>query len=142
MYKLYIDNNVPLYDPRLPAEQNVRDARVHLALNEPGSLSFTIDKTHPYNAEVVELATVTLYEDDEILYMGRVIREVQDFDGSRLIETEGLLATLNDSYIEPFDFRQSGEDKVKKFMFHIIIHCAFSIHDLLQKRHIPNCPSQ
>lgn len=115
MYKLYIDNNVPLYDPRLPADHNVRDARVRLALNEPGSLSFTIDKTHPYNAEVVELATVTLYDDDEILYMGRVIREVQDFDGSRLIETEGLLATLNDSYIEPFEFTSSS-DQIQSFL--------------------------
>ena len=46
MYQLNF-NGVQLYDPRLE-ELTIRDPSVHLAVDEAGSLSFTIDHDHPF----------------------------------------------------------------------------------------------
>jgi len=45
-----------------------------------------------------------LQEDGVTIYRGRVTKDTKDFNNSREIETEGLLACLNDSVIAPFAF--------------------------------------
>lgn len=112
MYQIKYDSSI-LYDPR-DDELSLRDVDIHLAAGEPGSLSFTIDNDHPAAGQLAKLlGTLELSQEGNTLYRGRIIRDENDFYNSRRVETEGLLAALNDSIVEPFsfpdDFKQNTE---------------------------------
>lgn len=109
MYTLLF-NNLILYDPRDDAKV-IRDPAVHLSVGEPGSLSFTIDKDHQAVGRLTKMKGVLELQDDGVpIYRGRIVRDVEDFNLSRTIESEGLLACLNDSIVPPFDFPADYED--------------------------------
>ncbi len=93
-----------LYDPR-DDSLLIREPDVRLAIGEPGSLAFTVDADHPHVSQLQKLrGTVELLQDGSPIYRGRILRDERNWDNSRRIETEGLLAGLNDSIIPPFDF--------------------------------------
>lgn len=103
MYQLYFDQ-YPLYDPR---EESliIQAPDVHLAVGEAGEVSFVIGPGHPYVDRLTRMkGTVKLLADGRPIFRGRIRKDTRDFDLSREIEAEGLLACLNDSYIPPFDF--------------------------------------
>lgn len=105
MYQLYFDN-LPIYDPRVE-ELLVREPEVHLAVGEAGEISFIIDDDHPNASHLTKLkGTMELRADGRPIFKGRIIRDTRDFNLSRQIEVEGLLACLNDSIIPPFNFPQ------------------------------------
>lgn len=105
MYQIYFDG-LPIYDPRgEDLGLIVRSPSCRLAVGEAGELSFTLDADHPNAAALTKLkGVVELRADGVPIYKGRIRAESQAFDLSRVIETEGLLACLNDSIIPPFDF--------------------------------------
>lgn len=103
MYQLNF-NGFQLYDPRLEA-LTIRDVSVHLAVDEAGSLSFTIDHDHPFVGQLTRLkGRLELLADGLPIFRGRILSDVQNFDLSRTVEAEGQLACLNDSIVPPFDF--------------------------------------
>lgn len=103
MYQVKFDNNI-LYDPR-DGVLTIREPDIHLAAGEPGSMSFTIDSDHPYIGSLTKLVgNIELLQDGDVIYRGRIISDEKDFYNSRRVETEGLLAALNDSVIPPFVF--------------------------------------
>lgn len=103
MYQIKF-NNAIIYDPRLD-DRIIRGPAVHLAAGEPGSLDFTIDSDHPAVSQLTKMiGTLELLQDGDTIYRGRIIRDKKDFYNSRRVETEGLLASLNDSIIPPFSF--------------------------------------
>ena len=103
MYQIFFNGN-PIYDPRAE-ELIIRDPDCHLAVGSSGELAFTIDDDHPYIHTLTKLKGVLeLRADGRAIYKGRIRKDTQDFNLSRRIETEGLLACLNDSVIPPFNF--------------------------------------
>ena len=103
MFTLTYEGQV-LYDPRSP-DLYIRDPSVHLAVDEAGSLSFTIDAEHPYLSYLQTLkGRLELKSDDDVIYRGRILSDTQNFDLSRDIVSEGQLACLNDSIVAPFEF--------------------------------------
>ncbi len=103
MYQVFFDQ-YPLHDLRDPALV-LREPDVHLAVGEAGSVSFVIDPDHPYADKLTRLrGRVKLKADGRQLFMGRIRKDTRDFNLSRSIEVEGLLACLNDSIIPPFNF--------------------------------------
>ena len=109
MYQLNF-NGFQLYDPRLE-ELTIRDVSVHLAVDEAGSLSFTIDNTHPFAGQLTRLkGRLELLADGLPIFRGRILSDTQGFDLERTIEAEGQLACLNDSIVPPFDFPADYED--------------------------------
>lgn len=105
MYQILFDGH-PIYDPRgTDLGLIVRNPDCHLAVGEAGSLSFTIDPSHPYAQNLTKLKGVLeLRADGVTIYKGRIYKDSRDFNMSRVIESEGLLACLNDSLIAPYDF--------------------------------------
>lgn len=103
MYTVHY-NGLLLHDPRAAAYM-IRDPYVHLAVGEPGSMSFVIDADHP-SAEGLSFMTgaVELRDGGQPIFRGRITRDTKNFDLSRSIETEGLLACLNDSIIPPYNY--------------------------------------
>lgn len=109
MYQLNF-NGFQLYDPRLE-ELTLRDVSVHLAVDEAGSMSFTIDHDHPFVGQLTRLkGRLELLADGLPIFRGRILSDVQNFDLSRTVEAEGQLACLNDSVVPPFDFPADYED--------------------------------
>ena len=103
MYQIFF-NGYPLYDPRDP-ELLIREPDIHLAVGEAGEVNFTIDADHPYADKLTRLKGVLeLKADGRRIYKGRIRKDTRDFYLSREVESEGLLACLNDSIIPPFDF--------------------------------------
>lgn len=107
MYQILFDG-LPIYDPRgADLGLVIRDPSCHLAVGEAGELGFTIDPDHPYAKDLTKLKGVLeLRAEGVTIYRGRIRKDAQNFDLSRNIETEGLLACLNDSLIAPFEFPQ------------------------------------
>jgi hypothetical protein len=105
MYQLKYKNYI-LYDPRLSDEKLiVRDPSVKLAVSKAGEMSFTVDAEHPYLSNLRRMSgLVELLDGTFPIYRGRITSDIKDFYGAHKIETEGIMAVLNDSIIPPFNF--------------------------------------
>lgn len=105
MYQLKYKNYI-LYDQRLADEKLiVRDPSVKLAVSKAGEMSFTVDAEHPYLSNLRRMSgLVELLDGTFPIYRGRITRDIKDFYGAHKIETEGIMAVLNDSIIPPFNF--------------------------------------
>lgn len=105
MYQLKYKNYI-LYDPRLADEKLIiRDPSVKLAVSKAGEMSFTVDAEHPYLSNLRRMSgLVELLDGTFPIYRGRITSDIKDFYGAHKIETEGIMAALNDSIIPPFIF--------------------------------------
>ena len=100
-YKDYILHDMRLADEKLI----VRDPSVKLAVSKAGGMSFTVDAEHPYLSNLRRMSgLVELLDGTFPIYRGRITSDTKDFYGAHKIETEGIMAVLNDSIIPPFNF--------------------------------------
>lgn len=75
-----------IYDPRIP-ELTIRDVSVHLAVDEAGSMSFTVDQDHPFAGQLTRLkGRLELLSDGLPIFRGRILSDTQNLDLSRTIE--------------------------------------------------------
>ena len=96
MYQIYCDGEL-LYDPR-QKEYLVGDPTLELAVNTSGTLSFSMPPTHPAYDKIRKLKSViTLYQDGEWVFSGRVLNDEKNFYNIKQISVEGELGYLNDS---------------------------------------------
>ncbi len=111
MYQLKYKNYI-LYDPRLADEKLIiRDPSVKLAVSKAGGMSFTVDAEHPYLSNLRRMSgLVELLDGTFPIYRGRITSDTKDFYGAHKIETEGIMAALNDSIIPPFSFPEDFND--------------------------------
>ena len=107
MYRLTYEDYI-LYDPRLATPEDrliIRDPKVHLAVDKAGEMSFLLQPEHPYVDKLRKMSGVVELTDGATpIYRGRITRDTIDFYGVHTVWTEGLLACLNDSIIEPFTY--------------------------------------
>lgn len=105
MYQLKYKDYI-LHDPRLADEKIiVRDPSVKLAVNKAGKMTFTLNADHPYLSNLRLMSgLVELLDGTFPIYRGRITSDIKDFYGAHKIETEGIMAVLNDSIIPPFNF--------------------------------------
>lgn len=111
MYQLKYQNYI-LYDPRLADEKLiVRDPSVKLAVSKAGEMTFTLGADHPYLSNLRRMSgLVELLDGTLPIYRGRITTDTKDFYGAHKIETEGIMAALNDSIIKPFSFPEDFKD--------------------------------
>lgn len=107
MYQLRYGQYI-LYDPRLATLEDkllIRDPAVHLAVGKAGDMAFTLQPDHPYLGNLRRMSgLVELLDGNFPIYRGRITRDTKDFYGAHKIETEGIMASLNDSLIPPFAY--------------------------------------
>lgn len=107
MYQLRYGQYI-LYDPRLATPEDkllIRDPSVHLAVGKAGDMTFTLQPDHPYLGNLRRMSGLVELLDDSIpIYRGRIIRDTKGFYNAQCIETEGIMAALNDSLIPPFAY--------------------------------------
>lgn len=117
MYQIHYGDYI-LYDPRLANSDDkliVQEASVDLAVGTAGDMTFVLPADHPYLGVLKRMSgVVELLDGSTPIYRGRITRDTKDFYGAHEIETEGLMACLNDSVIEPFaypgDLQDNDED--------------------------------
>lgn len=106
MYKITSDDNtlwIPGYDKR-----KLVSPKLSLETNKIGSLSFTIYPDHSaYDALVKMKSIITVYQDEEILFKGRIFSDKADFRKAKKVEAEGLLGYFNDSTVRPYSYKGS-----------------------------------
>ena len=101
MYRILCDSYA-LYDPRLP-DLFVLEPDLTQKKNEPGGMSFTIPKQHPYYGMVEKLKSrIKVYRDDTLIWVGRVIEDERDLYENRRVIVEGALAFLLDNVLRSF----------------------------------------
>ncbi len=114
-YRILCDG-YPLMDTRLD-EYSVYNPTCTVELNKTGSLSFDIDPTHPYYEMIHKVSSViTLLENDQIIFRGRVMDDDIPFDKVKTVECEGELSFLLDSIVRPYTFSGSVSDLVKLYL--------------------------
>ena len=98
------DAALPCYGPKLSLE-----------VNQAGSLSFTVLKTHPLIDEMWPLSGyVRVIENGDELFYGRILQRTENrITGSVEIQCEGSLAFLLDSEIPPYGYDSDGNQITK-----------------------------
>lgn len=97
MYQISCDGLI-LHDVRLSEEYRVINPVCSMEVNTAGKLTFKIAPNHPYYDRIEKLTSViTLTQDGEWVFSGRVLNDEKDFHNIKTIEAEGELSYLVDS---------------------------------------------
>lgn len=84
----------------------VGNPKLSLELNKNGTLTFTIHNNHPYYDKINKLRSViSVYQDNKIMFKGRVLDDTMSIYKSRKITVEGIRAYLLDSIYRPFEYQ-------------------------------------
>lgn len=109
IYRVYCDGNL-LYHSRMGSLM-IHDPSIELEVNKTGSFEFTVQQDHPYYDLIKKLKSIiTVYQDDFLLFRGRVLNDEVGWHNERQISCEGELAFLLDSIQRPYDFTGSITD--------------------------------
>lgn len=109
MYQIKCDNNV-LLDLR-DDDLILSSPKLDLETNTCGNCSFTIHSNHPYYDRLQKMKSVfTVLEDGNTIFKGRMLTDSLDWNNSKKVELEGILAYFNDSIISPFNFPEDWEN--------------------------------
>ena len=107
MYQIVCDEFV-LHDSVID-ELKVIGAKCSLEVNKTGSLTFQIASTHPYYDKIKKhTSEIKLYQDDRVLFCGRVLNDEITFENIKNIECEGELAYFLDSIQRGKEYHLNG----------------------------------
>lgn len=105
-YKVYCDGSL-LYHSKLE-NLKIISPSVELEANKTGSFVFTIPADHPYYGMIHKLKSIiTVYQDDYLLFRGRVLDDEIGWHNEKAVSCEGEMAFLLDSIMRPYDFNGS-----------------------------------
>ena len=103
MYRVYSDG-LTIYNDRLENLQ-IFSPIVDLELNKTGSFTFIMYPDHPYYGLIHKLKSIiTVYQDDYLLFRGRVLDEEYGFHNEKKIVCEGELAFFLDTIQPPYEY--------------------------------------
>lgn len=105
MYAVYVDNQL-LYSTA-PGHDNqiILNPKISLEVNKPGLFSFTLPPGHVLYDGIQKLkSTITVEQDGEEIYRGRVISDETDFFGQKNVECESEIAFFHDSIQRPYEY--------------------------------------
>lgn len=103
MYRVYCDDFL-LYNDQLKGYE-LFNPKLELELNQIGSFDFSIYNSHPNFDRLQRLKSIiTVYQDDFLLFRGRILNDEQGFYNQKQVSCEGELAFFVDSIQRPYDF--------------------------------------
>lgn len=103
MYRIFCDNTL-IYDSTLE-DYVITKGVVTKEINKSGSFVFTIYSSNPYFNLIQKLKSIiTVYKGEDIIFRGRVIKEVLGFFKDKTFTCEGELGFLRDSIYRPYEF--------------------------------------
>lgn len=115
IYKVYCDGSL-LYHSKLE-NLKIISPTVELEVNKSGSFEFTAPVDHPYYGLIHKLKSIiTVYQDDYLLFRGRVLDDEIGWHNEKAVSCEGEMAFLLDSIVRPYDFTGSITDYLKMLL--------------------------
>lgn len=108
MYTIHADGEL-LHAPHLFSEGcGVVSPKLTVELNKAGSLEYTMPPNHILYNKVSKLKTIiTVNNDNDEIFRGRILHDEKDFYNQRVTYCEGELAFLLDSIQRPYNFVNS-----------------------------------
>lgn len=104
MYIIKCDDYI-LHDPRYESLY-VTNPKLDLEVNKNGTASFKTYPSHPYYDQLKKLKSViSIYQDNNVIFKGRIIEDELGFYNEKQVSVEGILAYLLDSIHEPFEYQ-------------------------------------
>ena len=96
IYRVVLDDTYDLHTSDINCM--LLNPSIELEMNAAGSFNFTLPPTHPYwdSIEILK-STIDVYEDDDLIFTGRVANIDKNWNNERVVECEGALAYFNDS---------------------------------------------
>lgn len=108
MYTIRLDDTL-MFDPRVD-ELEIFDARAQFEVNKTNGLDFTVYPSHPLYARFKRFKSIVeLYQNNLLLFRGRVLNDEAGLYNEKKIICEGELAYFNDTIIRPFEFQGTIE---------------------------------
>lgn len=104
-YQIKCDDYL-LHDLRLDDEKIiVLNPKCTLEVNTVGTASFLILSEHPNYGVMKKMRSIfEILQDGKTIFRGRMTGDTRDFDNTKLVDLEGVLAFFNDSIVKPFVF--------------------------------------
>ena len=104
MYTVNVDGQKVWSSDNIDESMGIISPELDLEINRAGSFEFTLIKNHPmYDSFQVQKSIVTIFDDTELIYRGRVAKITTDFYLQKQIECEGDLCFLADSVLDPIN---------------------------------------
>lgn len=119
MYRVNVKNYDGEYPILEPADDELKiiNPVLTLEMGAAGSFTFQVPTGHPFldKLKVME-SEITVYDDENTIFKGRIIRPVKDFYGRASVACEGELAYLLDSQQRPYLFTGNIPDFFKQVL--------------------------
>ena len=109
-------NGVDIYGST--PDMTLLNPSMELELNNSGSLEFTMPPEHSmYDVPNLLTSDVEVYEDNDLIWFGRPISIVRNWNNEKVITCEGALSFFNDSIQTPFT---SDDISIREFFRRVI----------------------
>lgn len=106
----------PLYEP-LDDELRIFEPVLSEEMGGAGSFQFQIYKGHPYYEQIKPLKSeIMLYQDNVLIFVGRLMKPSRDFNNMVTVPCEGILTYLLDSQQRPVSITGSVKTFVQKLI--------------------------
>lgn len=117
MYTIYADGKA-VYAPNLANEgYGVLSPKLTVELNKAGSLTFILPPNNVMYDSIQKLKTIiTVFQDTEEIFRGRVLHDEKDFYNRKDIYCEGELSFLLDSIQRPYTFQGDIPELFTQFL--------------------------
>lgn len=117
MYSVYVENDL-LYSPVLIEDGYIiLSPKVCLEVNKVGSFSFLLPPQNPLYDRIQKLySIVTVYDDQEEIFRGRVLYDDKNFYNQKEVYCEGELSFLLDSVVRPYNYSGSVEGLFRQYI--------------------------
>lgn len=126
MYQIYCDDII-IHDPRSDDLKVIKPV-CELGLNKTGSLTFQISSKNPnYNTIQKLKSEISVYQDGEWLFSGRVLNDEIKFNKIKNIECEGEFAYFLDSIQRNAEYHVV--DNVTKNKIQVLLEELVNIHN-------------
>lgn len=117
MYRFYCDDTLFYKSGVDDKEYYLLDSKLSLEKGKIGSLSFTLPSSNVVYDRIHKLKSIiTVYDDEEEIFRGRVLYDEKDFYNRKSITCEGELAFLLDSIVRPYEH----QGKISEFFSFLI----------------------
>lgn len=96
IYRVVLDDTIDIHTSNIDCM--LLNPSIELEMNSAGSFTFTLPPTHPKWDDIKILkSTIDVYENNELIFTGRVASIEKNWNNERVVECEGALAYFNDS---------------------------------------------
>lgn len=121
MYSIYTGTQAIYAPSGSGSNYLVQNPRYQHEINKAGQLEFTLLPENPVYGKLKRLSSpISLYQDGEEIWFGRVFSGEKDFYNSEVVTAEGALSFLHDVIIRPFKITFQTGDVVRRYIEYIL----------------------